>query len=196
MSPAPPPIPAAAPAQIDIGACIGVGIDTFKKNVGLHILAALLGAAISGVAAGILTGPMLVGYYRLLQKEARGEAVDIGDLFRGFDDFVPALVAALVSGLATIVGYLCCVVPGLLLMPLTVLSCYFVALGEKDGIQAVKRAFELVKQNLLMGMIAMIVLSILGSLGAILCFVGLLVTMPVAAIATHALCRQLTGAAA
>ena len=36
-------------------------------------------------------------YKRQIQKEERGEAVEFTDVFKGFDDFVPALLAVLLS---------------------------------------------------------------------------------------------------
>ena len=86
-------------AAPDIGSCLSAGIDGFKKNPVAHILAVVLIGAVGGVSAGVLSGPMVVGYMRLIQKEERGEAVEFTDVFKGFDDFVPALLAVLLSSL-------------------------------------------------------------------------------------------------
>jgi uncharacterized membrane protein len=48
------------------------------------------------VPFGILMGPLLVGFHMCLRDRELGRAVEIGDLFRGFDKFVDALVAFLI----------------------------------------------------------------------------------------------------
>jgi len=59
---------------------------------GITAVAMLLGSA----AFGILWGPMSAGIFYCLMKRERGEAVEFGDLFRGFDYFADTLVAWLI----------------------------------------------------------------------------------------------------
>jgi uncharacterized membrane protein len=72
-------------------------------------------------------------------------------------------------------------------------AAYLVACGEKDGIAAIKRAWELVKGNLLGAFLCMLVLGIIGNLGVLLCVVGLVVTLPIAFIGTYHMAKQLAG---
>jgi len=85
-----------------------------------------------------------------------------------------------------------CVIPGLLIIALVPTSAYLVAVGEKDGIQAIRRAWEAVKANLLTSCLCMVILSLIGSLGAILCGIGVFLTLPVLFIGSYHLARQLT----
>jgi hypothetical protein len=179
-------------AAPDIGTCISAGIDGFKKNFLTHIVAVLLAAIISNISFGILAGPMMVGYMRLIRIEDEGGKAEIGDVFKGFDDFVPALLAVLVSGIIVSIGFMLCVIPGLLIMALVPTAAYLVAVGEKDGINAVRRAWRVVQENLIGAFLCSQVLMILGSLGAIVCGVGILVTMPVAFIGIYHMAKQLT----
>jgi uncharacterized membrane protein len=179
-------------AAPDIGFCLSAGIDGFKKNPVAHILAVVLIGAVGGVSAGVLSGPMVVGYMRMIQKEERGEAVEFTDVFKAFDDFVPALLAVLLSSLIVSVGFMLCFVPGLLIIGLVPTAAYLVAVGEKDGINAIKRAFEAVKANLLGTVICSLVLSIVGSLGALLCGVGIFLTLPIGMIGFYHMARQIT----
>jgi len=140
----------------------------------------------------VLSGPMVVGYMRMIQKEEEGATVEFTDVFKGFDDFVPALLAVLLSSLIVSVGFMLCFVPGLLLIGLVPTAAYLVAVGEKDGINAIKRAFEAVKANLLGTVICSLILSIVGSLGAILCGVGVFITLPIGMIGFYHMARQIT----
>ena len=126
--------------------------------------------------------------------EDEGGKVEIGDIFKGFDDFVPALVAVLVSSVAVSIGVMLCIIPGLLIMALVPVSAYFVAVeGEKDGINAIKRAWVLVRENLVSSALCALVLGIVGSLGSILCGVGVLLTLPIAIIGMYHMAKQMVG---
>ena len=105
-------------ASASVGDCLSGAWGTFKKNVLTHVVCTLLVMVVAGISAGLLAGPMMVGYMRMIERETRGEAVQIGDVFRGFDDFVPAFVAGLISSLVVSLGFMLCFIPGLLVMAL------------------------------------------------------------------------------
>ena len=105
-------------ASANVGDCLSGAWGTFKKNVLTHVVCTLLVMVVAGVSAGLLAGPMVVGYMRMIERESRGELVQIGDVFRGFDDFVPAFVAGLISSLVVSLGFMLCFIPGLLVMAL------------------------------------------------------------------------------
>lgn len=179
-------------AAPDIGTCVSAGFAGFKNNPVTHIVAVLLVAIIGNVSFGLLAGPMFVGYMRMIRIEDEGGKAEIVDVFKGFDDFVPALLAVLLSGLIVGVGFMLCILPGLLIMALVPVAAYLVAVGEKDGINALKRAWEAVTANLIASCLCMLVLVIIGSLGAILCGVGIFLTLPIAYIGMYHMCKQLT----
>jgi uncharacterized membrane protein len=180
-------------ASVDIGGALTKGISTFKANPVFHILSFVIVVVVSGAAFGLLTGPMLVGYFKTFAKEDSGAKPEIGDLFKGFDEFVPALLAAILGGILINIGFILCIIPGLLIAAILPLSLLLIARGEQDGIQALQKGWALLKPNLLMAAIAMIIIQIIGALGVIACGIGLLITGPIAAIATWQLCQQLAG---
>jgi hypothetical protein len=180
-------------AAPDIGACVSAGFAGLKKNPFAHIAATVLVSVVGGVSAGLLTGPMLVGYLRMVRTEDEGGTVEFTDVFKGFDDFVPALLAVLLSGILVWIGFMLCFVPGLLIIGLVPTAAYLVAVGEKDGIQAIKRALAAVKDHLLGTVICSLVLGIVGSLGAVLCGVGVFLTLPIGMIGSYHMARQITG---
>ena len=179
-------------ASPDIGTCISAGINGLKKNAVTHIVTTLLVGIIGGVSAGLLTGPMMVGYMRMIKAEDEGATPEIADVFKGFDDFVPALLAVLLSSIIVSVGFMLCVLPGLLIMALVPTAAYLVAVGEKDGVNAIKRAFEAVKANLGGAFFCALVLGIVGSLGSIACGIGVIITLPITFIGSYHMAKQLT----
>jgi hypothetical protein len=179
-------------ASPNISDCVSAGFSGLKNNPVTHIVASLLVAFISSVGFGILSGPMMVGYMKMIKIEDEGGKPEIADVFKGFDDFVPALVSILVGSIIVGIGFLLCILPGLLLVAILPVAAYLVALGEKDGINALKRAWDAVKGNLLSAFFCMLVLGIIGQLGLILCFVGVILTMPITFIGSYHMAKQLT----
>lgn len=78
--------------------------DQYWLFVGISAVAAIIGGA---VPLGILLGPMMCGQYLTFFKKRRGEPIEFGTLFKGFDFFGPSLVATLLH----IVPILAVVIP-------------------------------------------------------------------------------------
>lgn len=76
--------------------CIKAGWQLVKDQywffVGMCAVAVLIGSA---VPLGILLGPMMCGVYMTFFKRRRGETIEFGDVFKGFDYFGPGLIATL-----------------------------------------------------------------------------------------------------
>lgn len=179
-------------AAPDIGTCVSAGINGLKKDPVTHIVTSLLIGIVGGVTAGLLTGPMMVGYMRMIKTEDEGGKAEIADVFKGFDDFVPALLAVLLSTIIVSIGFMLCFIPGLLIMAIVPVAAYLVAVGEKDGIKAISRAWDAVKANLASTFFCGLVLGIVGSLGSLLCGIGIILTLPIAFIGSYHMAKQLT----
>lgn len=164
---------------VDVGQCVSFGIDSLKKHFSFQVLSGVIISFCVGSSFGLLYGPLYVGYYRAMAKIDAGETPEVGDLFSGFDQFLPSLIVSLLVGTAIWIGFLMCVIPGLLLLPLSPVSLCVVARGEKDGIAAVKAGWRTLTPNLLMAALTVFVLSMLASLGMIGCFVGIFLTLPI-----------------
>ncbi|MGH9904451.1 MAG: hypothetical protein ACRD8U_02575 [Pyrinomonadaceae bacterium] len=67
--------------------------DQYWIFVGMSLVAMLLG---SFVPLGILLGPMMCGIYLAIFKRRRGEPVEFGILFKGFDYFGESVIASLI----------------------------------------------------------------------------------------------------
>jgi hypothetical protein len=179
-------------AAPDLGACISAGYSGLKNNPVTHIIATVLVAIVGSVSGGLLYGPMVVGYMRMIKLEDEGGRAEIGDVFKGFDDFIPALLAVLVGSIVVAIGFMLCVIPGLLIIALVPTAAYLVATGEKDGINALSRAWAAVKENLVGSCLCALILGLVGSLGAILCGIGIFLTLPIAFGGMYVMAKQLT----
>lgn len=71
----------------------GLVKDKYWLFVGMSFMAVFIGSV---VPFGILLGPMMCGLYLALIKKMRGEPIEFGLLFRGFDYFGQSLIATLI----------------------------------------------------------------------------------------------------
>jgi len=76
--------------------CIKAGWELVKNQYWLFVGMCVVGLMIGGaVPLGILLGPMMCGLYLTFFKHRRGEPIEFGLLFKGFDFFGPSLIATL-----------------------------------------------------------------------------------------------------
>lgn len=76
--------------------CLKAGHELVRSQYWLLVGIVAVGMIIAGlVPLGILMGPMMCGVYFTLFKQRRGQRIEFGDLFKGFDYFGESLIAAL-----------------------------------------------------------------------------------------------------
>jgi len=77
--------------------CIKEGWALIKDQYWLFFGISLVGILIGGVVPIVLMGPMMVGVFLCLFQRQRHEPVEFGQLFKGFDHFVPGLVVTVLK---------------------------------------------------------------------------------------------------
>jgi len=93
--------------------CIKGGWELIKSQYWLFVGMTVVGIIIGSVVPlGILMGPMMCGLYLALFKTRRGEPIEFGLLFKGFDYFGDAVIATLLH----MVPIVLVVVPAYILM--------------------------------------------------------------------------------
>src|SRR6185436_15793884 len=87
--------------------CLKAGYELVRSQYWLFVGICGVGMIIASVVPlGILMGPMMCGIYIALFKQRRGQQVEFGDLFKGFDRFGESLVAALLHMIPIFVIFL------------------------------------------------------------------------------------------
>jgi uncharacterized membrane protein len=91
---------------IDASGCVSNGWNLIKNNywmyLGITLLAWVMMACVP-IANFFLVGPVMVGVYYVLLREMRGEQVEFGMMFKGFEKFVPAMAAGLIQNIPGII---------------------------------------------------------------------------------------------
>ena len=95
----------------------------------ISIIAQIIGGLVGGLAY-IPTMPFYPAFFRCLDMETQGQSAPVSQLFAWRGLVGPSIVAGLLAGVILIAGYVLCIVPGLLLVPISVLPYYFVARGD------------------------------------------------------------------
>lgn len=206
------------PPQLSVGDALSYGWNKFRGNIGPWILIALISVVVNGVVNFVFGGfdttkitastailsivglvvSFVVGvlfqaaYIRGALEEIDGRKPRLGEFFR-WSNLGVVFGLAIVVGLIVTVGLVIVIVPGLVLLYLTWYAVTF-AIDRGDGLgAALSNSFRLTGQNVGKLLPLAIVCALLNVVGALLCLVGLLVSIPVTLIAGTYAFRVLTG---
>jgi uncharacterized membrane protein len=146
-----------------------------------------LGSGATGglLLAGVLTGVMFLvyqllaaGLYRGALRVVDGRPFGIGELVEGWDKTQVA-IAGVLTAVAVGVGTVLCVVPGLVVAFLTQFTLLFVVDRGLSAVHALRASVRLVAGHPGATLVFYLLGAAVTLLGALLCGVGLLVTVPV-----------------
>jgi len=175
---------------IDIGRCISRGWELVKKDFWLLVGASFVGGIIASgfcipylgiLIALIVGGPMMGGLYSLYLKKIRGQPAVFGDAFLGFSTyFVPLMLAKLVSGLLTGLGFVFCILPGIYLAVCWVFVLPLVMDKKIDFWPAMELSRKVVTKHWWLMFGFLIVCALMVVAGILACCVGVFVTSAIA----------------
>lgn len=185
----------ASQPQFDIGQLLSRSWQVFTANVGILlgglVLFIVIQAAVNGVlalaslpAAGhlVIGGPLTFGYSAVSLRLIRGERVEFGDLFVGFQRFLPTFLANLLISIFFTIGTFLCVIPGLVVAVLYGITFLFMFDRNQDFWPAMESSRQTVMEGFWPWCLLWLVLLALNLAGAIVCGVGLLISIPVSAL--------------
>jgi len=173
------------------GRWIGEGWELVKADLGNYIVISLLFAVLSGVP--LIQGPLIAGFHIFTMKKLMGRNAEIGDLFKGFNFFVPTLVASLLIGLFTFAGTLLCLIPGLVVAAMYKFTYLFIVDKRMDFWPAMQASHAVVKNDYFGFTMFLILAFLVNLLGVLCCIVGLLVTIPLTFAAITVAYKEIVG---
>jgi len=199
--PAAPPVPARPAAefvapvgcQAQTGKWISTGWTMVTSQVWMFMLITIVMVALGSAVPVVLQGPMLIGMHIVCWRVLLGGRADVGDLFKGFNFFVPSLVAVLLISIFWFLGLLACLVGALVVSAMYQFTFLFIVDRKMDFWPAMQASHAVVKQDYLGFVLFLLALFAINVLGALACVVGLLVTIPVHYLAITAAYRDLVG---
>jgi hypothetical protein len=121
---------------------------------------------------------LMGGLYRAAFKQLRGEQIAVNDLFSGGQYWGRMLGALILIGIFASIGGIFCIIPGLIVYGMTMLTFPFIVEGGKGSIDAIKESIEVTRRDWIMFTLFWLASYLLASLGVLACGVGVLATMP------------------
>lgn len=195
-------------AAIVVMAGVGIGLQalllsgssaTYDPNTGTYefedgsgfftvLVVGALTTALIFVAAQVVGA----GLIRASLDVTEGRPFLTSTVFK-LDKIGPVLVTSLIVAGLTFVGTILCYLPGLVVAFFTSYSLYFVMDKGLAPVEAIKASVNLVKDNIGTAIIWYIVGGLIAGAGAIVCGVGLLVTIPLFLLGSAYTYKHLTG---
>lgn len=119
--------------KIDPVGCFKQALELVQGDYWLLLGVSAVGTLIGGLVPVVLIGPMMCGIYMCFLRKYRGRDFDFDLLFKGFDLFVPGLIASLIMTGATMVA----LIPGFIIMFAGMLFSMPAAAAAESGQSAV-----------------------------------------------------------
>ncbi len=180
-----------ANVRVTAGRWIGAGWDLVKADMGAYALAALVFCLLSSVP--FIQGALITGFHIYTMKKMTGRRADFGDLFKGFNYFIPTLVATLLIGAFTFIGTIFCIIPGLVVAAALKFTYLFIVDKRMDFWPAMQASHAVVKQDYFGFTMFLILAFLVNVLGLLCCVVGLLVTFPLTIAAITVAYKEIVG---
>ncbi len=180
---------ATQPRKLDSLPSLGAAWEVVMANPAVFIggfLVVMLILTVAGftyVGPLVLAGPLLFGLYVTTLKQLRTGQVEFGDVFGGFQQFLPAFLLGLVVSVFSSVGFFLCVIPGILVTIIYLPAyCILHDQSEKDFWQAMETARQAVMADFGSWALLFLLILVLNLVGAIPCGLGLIVTFPLSVV--------------
>ena len=132
------------------------------------------------------------GYISGVLDIANGQQVSVGSFFRP-RNIGQVIIAGLIVGVITTIGFFLCIIPGVIASIMLVFTIVALLDRNLSPVDAVKTSFELSKANFGNVFVTWLAMVATAFVGALLCGVGLLVAVPVAALILVYAWRRLSG---
>ena len=144
-------------------------------------------------AVPLIQGALIAGFHIFTMKKLMGRQAEFADLFKGFNYFVPTLVASLVIGLFVFGGTLLCIIPGLVLAAMYKFTFLFIVDKRMDFWPAMQASHAVVKNDYFGFTMFLLLMALVNLLGFICCIIGAFVALPVTFAAITAAYKELVG---
>ena len=173
-------------ATVDISSALSRGWALLRDNMPILVGASLLAWLMTCVpVVGWLLGFVLLGGLDyLFLRRMRGETVQIGDIFAGFNlAFLNLVMCGLVKCLLICLGLIVCILPGIYLGVGYVFAIPLVIDKKMDFWPAMELSRQVVHKHWWSTFALVIVLALVAFAGFLVCGVGALITIPLASAA-------------
>ncbi len=189
--------------EVDMTRYLKEGWELFKSKPGEFILFTLILVVatavlsrldmIGSLAVSAVTPPLWGGFIIVVFMLLKGEAVQFGDFFKGFNYFLPLVLASLVMGVLITIGMFLLVIPGIYLAVSYMFVSMLIVNFRMEFWQAMETSRQIVTKNWFPLFVFALVLFVMNLLGAVVMGIGLLVTIPLSVCSLCVAYRDIVG---
>ncbi|MEZ5351896.1 MAG: zinc-ribbon domain-containing protein [Bryobacteraceae bacterium] len=183
----------AGPAKAQTGKWIGEAWSLVTSDWLNFGLAALVMVAVSSFVPLLLQGAFVAGLHIMCMKKLLHGRTEVGDLFKGFNYFVPTLIVTILVGIFVFLGMLACIVPAFVVGAIYLFPYIFIVDQKLEFWPAMEASHKIVKQDYFGFTLFLLALIGLQILGALACIIGVLITLPVMYAAITIAYRDIVG---
>ena len=168
---------------------IGVILNVLQRKLGTHVDASgqLAGSSAMGLLLGLVSvivgAVFAAGFVKMALKQLRGENPSAGDVLSATDAVLPVIGFNLLSGIIIGIATIFCIVPGFIMSGLLMLGVPLIVDGKGGTMEGLSRSFAALKPHWVGALVFVLALIVVNIIGAIPCGLGLLITIPISAIA-------------
>ena len=185
--------------EINIGKWINDAWDFVMTNFTELLIISIIYVILILVASStilikfVLSGPLTVGIFYVIFNKMCGHPINIGDISKGFNFFVAAVLADILITIFVSIGFFFLIIPGIIISALYMFAFPLILEKNMDFWEAMETSRKIVTKNIFELSVFMLVLYIFMVVGVFLFFVGFLVALPVAFAAIAMAYRDLFG---
>jgi uncharacterized membrane protein len=165
---------------------------SYQSSSGDFGVASWLMLALGGLVMAVAFAAISSAYVSSLLDIADGHQPAIGDFFKP-RNFGNVFIAGLIIAVATWIGYVLCIIPGLIVSFLTIFTIYLVLDRNLSPIDAIKTSSQIARAHVGDTIIAWLLTSLIVAVGTAVCYVGVIVTGPIGALFMTYSYRRISG---
>lgn len=146
-----------------------------------------------GLVNAVISPVLGAGFYIVAFGIMKGRAHGFSDFFQGFRNFLQIFLVSLVGSLITVIGLVLLIIPGIYIGVCYLFGTCFVIEKRLDFWNALEASRKIVTRQWFSIFGFILILVLINIAGALLCGVGLLVTIPWSACAIAAAFEDIVG---
>ena len=190
-----------ATGEIHLGKWINESVDFVFSNFTDFLIISIIYVILIIVAAStlllkfIVAGPLTVGLFYIIFNKMRGGSIHVGDLSKGFNFFIAAVLADILISVFVAVGFIFLIIPGIVISALYMFAFPLILEKELDFWEAMETSRKVVSKHIFELSVFMFLLYVFCLIGLMLLLVGFLVALPIFFVAVAMAYRDIFGLA-
>ncbi len=168
----------------NVSAWFNRGWEIFTSDLANFIVIGLIYLVVIVITSGsivgefLFIGPLCVSFFYIIFNKMRGQSVNIGDMGKGFNFFVAAVLSNILITVFSVIGYALCIIPGIIVTAIYLLTPALIVEQNLDFWAAMEKSRKITSAHLVEFFLLALILIVLNFVGALVLIVGLLFTIP------------------